>query len=68
MEIGGNMKSVFERFCVGLKKVEDAVMKQGYEFQWNEHLGYILTCPSNLGTGGFLFDIFSTDFTDIRLN
>lgn len=18
---------------------------------WNEHLGYILTCPSNLGTG-----------------
>lgn len=23
----------------------------GYEFMWNEHLGYILTCPSNLGTG-----------------
>ncbi|TRY54847.1 hypothetical protein DNTS_001808 [Danionella cerebrum] len=21
------------------------------EFMWNEHLGYILTCPSNLGTG-----------------
>lgn len=23
----------------------------GYEYMWNEHLGYILTCPSNLGTG-----------------
>ena len=23
----------------------------GYEFMWNEHLGFILTCPSNLGTG-----------------
>ena len=51
MENGGNMKSVFERFCVGLKKVEEAVQKQGYAFQWNEHLGYVLTCPSNLGTG-----------------
>ena len=51
MENGGNMKSVFERFCVGLNKVEEAVQKQGYAFQWNEHLGYVLTCPSNLGTG-----------------
>lgn len=25
--------------------------KKGQEFMWNEHLGYILTCPSNLGTG-----------------
>lgn len=25
--------------------------KDGAEFMWNEHLGYILTCPSNLGTG-----------------
>ena len=22
-----------------------------HEYMWNEHLGYILTCPSNLGTG-----------------
>ncbi len=51
MEKGGNMKAVFERFCEGLKLVEKAIQSQGYEFQWNEHLGYILTCPSNLGTG-----------------
>ena len=23
----------------------------GKEFMWNEHLGFVLTCPSNLGTG-----------------
>ena len=23
----------------------------GQEFMWNQHLGFILTCPSNLGTG-----------------
>ena len=23
----------------------------GQEFMWNEHLGFILTCPSNLGSG-----------------
>ena len=51
MEKGGNMKGVFQRFCEGLKKVEDAIKKKGYEFMWSQHLGYILTCPSNLGTG-----------------
>ena len=51
MEKGGNMKRVFERFCDGLKKVEDSIKSKGYEFMWNEHLGYVLTCPSNLGTG-----------------
>ena len=25
--------------------------KKGLEYMWNEHLGYVLTCPSNLGTG-----------------
>lgn len=51
MESSGNMKKVFERFCNGLKKVEDSIKAQGHEFMWNEHLGFILTCPSNLGTG-----------------
>ena len=51
MEKGGNMRAVFERFCDGLAKVEASVKKQGYDFMWNDHLGYILTCPSNLGTG-----------------
>lgn len=32
-------------------KVEHLIQERGWEFMWNEHLGYILTCPSNLGTG-----------------
>ncbi|CAL8340349.1 unnamed protein product [Arctogadus glacialis] len=51
MEKGGNMKRVFERFCTGLKQVEQLIHERGWEFMWNERLGYILTCPSNLGTG-----------------
>ncbi|XP_073686046.1 creatine kinase, mitochondrial 2a (sarcomeric) isoform X1 [Garra rufa] len=51
MEKGGNMKRVFERFCRGLKQVERLIQERGWEFMWNERLGYILTCPSNLGTG-----------------
>ena len=45
------MQEVFTRFCTGLKQVEGLIQKKGYEFMWNSHLGYILTCPSNLGTG-----------------
>lgn len=51
MERGGNMAAVFKRFCDGVNKVEDLIKQEGYEFMHNDHLGYILTCPSNLGTG-----------------
>jgi len=51
MEKGGNMRKVFTRFCEGLRMVEDNIKARGWEFMWNEHLGYVLTCPSNLGTG-----------------
>jgi len=51
MEEGGNMKRVFERWCDGLKTFEETIRRDGHEFMWNEHHGYILTCPSNLGTG-----------------
>jgi creatine kinase len=51
MEKGGNMKKVFERFSRGLGEVEKSVQNKGHGFMHNDHLGYILTCPSNLGTG-----------------
>ncbi|XP_053301200.1 creatine kinase B-type isoform X3 [Pleuronectes platessa] len=51
MEKGGNMREVFTRFCTGLTKIESLFKERGHEFMWNEHLGYVLTCPSNLGTG-----------------
>lgn len=34
-----------------LCKVERLIQEKGWEFMWNERLGYVLTCPSNLGTG-----------------
>ncbi|XP_028328189.1 creatine kinase B-type-like [Gouania willdenowi] len=51
MEKGGNMKEVFKRFCNGLTKIEELFKERKHPFMWNEHLGYVLTCPSNLGTG-----------------
>nr|KAF6269922.1 creatine kinase B [Myotis myotis] len=51
MQKGGNMKEVFTRFCNGLTQIEGLFKSKNYEFMWNPHLGYILTCPSNLGTG-----------------
>ena len=51
MQKGGNMQEVFTRFCDGLSKFGAAIKEGTHEFMWNEHLGFILTCPSNLGTG-----------------
>ncbi|XP_054643638.1 creatine kinase, testis isozyme-like isoform X2 [Dunckerocampus dactyliophorus] len=51
MQQGGNLKEVFTRFCTGLAELEARFKEKGHVFMWNEHLGYILTCPSNLGTG-----------------
>ena len=36
-------------FC--FQQVESSIKAKGEEFMWNPHLGFILTCPSNLGTG-----------------
>ncbi|XP_040189156.1 creatine kinase B-type [Rana temporaria] len=51
MQKGGNMKEVFKRFCDGLTRIESLIKEKSFQFMWNQHLGYILTCPSNLGTG-----------------
>jgi len=48
---GNDMYAVFERFCTALNTVESEMKKEGYEYMYSTHLGYILTCPSNLGTG-----------------
>lgn len=51
MQHGGNIQEVFQRFCQAIQAVEASVKRQGAGFMHNDHLGYILTCPSNLGTG-----------------
>jgi len=51
MEHGGNLKNTFRRFATGLKEIEGLMKKNSQEFAWSERLGFICTCPSNLGTG-----------------
>merc|ERR1719460_2325710 len=51
MEMGADIKAVFERFVLAVNSCERVVKKEGYDFMHNDHLGFILVCPSNLGTG-----------------
>merc|ERR1719321_2503462 len=51
MQMGAGIKEVFERFVLAVTTVEQVVSNEGYGFMHNDHLGYILVCPSNLGTG-----------------
>merc|ERR1719498_17196 len=51
MEKGDNIKAIFTRFANATQFIEDILKREGYGFMHSEHLGYILTCPSNLGTG-----------------
>ena len=46
MQQGSNIRQVFERLSTASAKIE-AIAK----FQNDSHLGYISTCPTNLGTG-----------------
>merc|ERR1712070_1282993 len=47
MKMGGDIPDVFKRFG-NLSKALEAT---GAKLMWNETLGYMGTCPSNLGTG-----------------
>jgi creatine kinase len=51
MEKGDDMVNVFKRFATACQVVQESVKKEGFDFMHSDHLGFILTCPSNLGTG-----------------
>lgn len=51
MEKGGSLLNTFTRFCNGMTLFENALRRRGNEFMWSRHHGYIVTCPSNLGSG-----------------
>merc|ERR1712036_28396 len=46
MQQGSDIGAVFERLSKAAAKIEEKA-----KFQHDEHLGYISTCPTNLGTG-----------------
>jgi len=45
MQMGGDIKEVFERLVSAVEMIEKEV-----PFSYSEHLGYITSCPTNLGT------------------
>jgi protein-arginine kinase len=45
MQQGGNIRQVFERLVKGISAIEACVA-----FASNKHLGYLTSCPTNLGT------------------
>ncbi len=45
MQRGGNIKEVFERLVRAVKELEKRLV-----FAFDKHLGYITSCPTNLGT------------------
>lgn len=48
---GGDIKSAFTMLCTALTLIEEAIERMGLECMWNDHLGYITSCPGKLGTG-----------------
>jgi len=46
MQKGDAVKEIFQRFATATQ-----VLESKFDFMHNDHLGYVLTCPSNLGTG-----------------
>jgi creatine kinase len=48
---GKNIKEVTARFIRACDEVQKVLKENGSDFMHNDHLGWVLTCPSNLGTG-----------------
>ncbi|CAN0284556.1 unnamed protein product [Discosporangium mesarthrocarpum] len=51
MEDGGNVKSVFTRFCAISEALKASAEADGTKLMYSDKLGFLGTCPSNLGTG-----------------
>jgi protein-arginine kinase len=45
MQAGAGIKEVFDRLCRAAQKIEEFC-----KFAHDDHLGYITSCPTNLGT------------------
>jgi len=52
MQMGGDVKGVFERLARGIEAVGQSVKAEsGKEFMLDSKYGFIHSCPTNLGTG-----------------
>jgi len=48
---GGDLKSTFVRFCEIEKHIRLSLQSDGYDFMHNDELGFVVSDPTNLGTG-----------------
>jgi len=48
---GKLIRDVTARFIRACDEVQKVLKSEGKDFMHNDHLGWVLTCPSNLGTG-----------------
>ncbi|XP_064110500.1 arginine kinase-like [Macrobrachium nipponense] len=52
MQMGGDVRGVFERLARGIKAVGDSVKAEsGKDFMLDSKYGFVHSCPTNLGTG-----------------
>jgi len=51
MQKGAAVVEIFKRFAAATEGIQKVLKAEGYDFMHNDHLGWVLTCPSNLGTG-----------------
>ena len=53
MQKGGNVNEVFARLVRGINAIEEIVKEVtgGKKFMFDDHLGFLHSCPTNLGTG-----------------
>jgi len=51
MQKGAAVREIFCRFAAATEAIQKVLKAEGYDFMHNDHLGWVLTCPSNLGTG-----------------
>merc|ERR1712179_841649 len=52
MQMGGDVKGVFDRLARGIQAVGDSVKAEsGKDFMLDAKYGYVHSCPTNLGTG-----------------
>merc|ERR1712224_963226 len=48
---GKDIRGVTARFMRACDAVQKVLKAEGFDFMHDKHLGWVLTCPSNLGTG-----------------
>ena len=51
MQKGDDIKAIITRFSLGTAQIQKVLKENDADFMRSDHLGWILTCPSNLGTG-----------------